>query len=208
MGAMKNYGKLAGRRQVMRTVFAVVMVGTACFAFACGGGTDKTATLSGTDGHEIAKGEVSAMLARASELAEIKVLLPGYMPPESYVRSIAVSGTSGGSDGIHVVVDIHVPTGEYFLAEYKGSYTGGKSSTIEGTPEVDPSWKAVPGLSSPNKSVYIIPNGAASNANAQKATGYAIVGNRRSYTIEASAPHAYDAAVVDLPKIVRSLPMD
>jgi hypothetical protein len=193
---------------VLLGVCIVIISAAACSA----GAKSQQVTLSVAQGdsvNEVAKGTLSEMLAQATGITGFEIELPKQMPTNSNVVAITLPATKPHNpDNPVALLDIHVPTGHYLLAEYRGMFTGGASGEINGKPTVNAGWRAAPELEAPGKWVYVLPNGQLPWKERNRATGYAVVGAARSYTIQATLPGVYDAADKDLPKIVKSLPME
>lgn len=172
-----------------------------------------TVTLSRSDDGtvtDIASGSLAGMVAKASNLSGFDVQLPSYMPPKSYISSITLESAANrkpDESGPVALIDIHVPSGQYLLEELKGQFRGGLEDTSHGLTVSDGAWipAALPGIQ--GDEVYLIPNHRQLGTKQQN-TGYAVVGKTRTYTLQATTPHAYDSAATDIPKMIASIPMD
>lgn len=176
--------------------------------FSSGGQSDQV-TLSQTQGDassQVAKGDLSDMLAKATEMTAFNIQLPAELPPGGRVVAITVSTATPHTPGQSIaLLDIEASSRHYLLQEFDGAYPGRESvKTIGGGTAREP-WGAALDISRPGVQVYAIPSFRGTKDEPNQ--GYALIGDDRSYIILTTTPTADAQAEAALHTMLMSLPM-
>ncbi len=174
---------------------ALLAVAAAIAAVSCdsGGSQGPTVTLSLGVATVVATGSSDAMVARASKITGLDVVIPKPLPPGAYLKQIVVPTADSAIPGVTprprgATVIIAAPPGQYFIDELaRGSQVGVTEADGE-----------VKSFESPGRAVYWNATGF----------GYTIIGKERSYYLESGDPASNKTAKADLAKMIPSLPVE